>query len=74
MIVERAEAIPEILDMLQTRHPERRGSGRVAILVAQEHDAGVSDVVANNARPALLDIRVFSDYVNAARWLAGDDV
>jgi hypothetical protein len=73
LINEHAKAMSEILDMLKNRHPERTGSSRVAILVAREHDMDISTMVTDSAS-SLLTVRVFSDYVNAARWLGGDDV
>jgi hypothetical protein len=73
LIAERTRAIPDILDMMQTRHPRRAGGCRIAILVAEEHDAGVSTMVAAASNPAPDDVRVFSNYVNAARWLGGED-
>jgi len=69
----RPRAIPDIVDMLQTRHPERIGGSRIAILVEQEHDEGVTTLVADNARNASFLLRVFSNYSHAARWLSGEE-
>ena len=73
LIAERTAAIPDILDMMQNRHPERASAHRVAILVAEEFDAGISTLVERSVSTPPFNVRVFSNYVNAARWLAGDD-
>ena len=72
-IAEKPRAIPDLLDMLQNRHPGRVAGSRVAILVNAEHDAGVSTLV-ENAGPNSLTLRVFSNYADAARWLAGNEI
>jgi hypothetical protein len=74
MIAEKPRAIPDILDMLHNRHPARVAGARVAILVNEEHDAGVSSLVHKNARTESPTVRVFSCYADAARWLAGNDI
>ena len=72
-IDERPRAIPDIVDMLQSRHPERMGGSRVALLVPEEHGPDVSTFVANHIPAEKFRVRVFSDYSNAARWLGGKD-
>ncbi|HET6463633.1 MAG TPA: hypothetical protein VFH33_07520, partial [Candidatus Krumholzibacteria bacterium] len=72
-ITGKPRAIPDILDMLQTRHPKRAIGKRVAILVSEEHGAGVSTLV-EKAGPKSLALRVFSSYADAASWLAGNDI
>ena len=70
-IEEKPRAIPDLVDMLQNRHPERVRGGRFAILVAGEHGQDMAtgpDVTSDN-----LHVRFFSSYANAARWLGGDD-
>lgn len=74
LIAERTDAIPDILDMVHTRHPEKSGACRIAILVAEEDDAGISTVVATSSNAVRNNVRVFSSYVNASRWLGGEDV
>lgn len=73
-IAERPRAIPDIVDMLHTRHPGRPGVSRVAILVPEEHGSDVSTMVASSAGSDAFKVRVFSDYSNAARWLGGEDL
>lgn len=73
-IDERPRAIPDIVDMLQNRHPERMGGGRVALLVPEEHGSDVSTFVAGRIPAEQFHVRVFSDYFNAARWLGGEDL
>jgi hypothetical protein len=72
-IAEKPRAIPELLDMLHHRHPHRANGQRVAILVNEEHDAGVATIVQNNGSESLT-VRVFSSYDDAARWLAGHHI
>jgi len=74
MLAEKPRAIPDILDMLHNRHPERVANSRVAILVTGEHDAGVSTLVESATSPGTPTVRVFSNYANAARWLAGHEI
>ena len=74
LIAEKPRAIPDLLDMLAHRHPDRVAGARVAILVNEEHGAGVSSLVASNARAESPSVRVFSNYADAARWLAGHDI
>jgi hypothetical protein len=74
VIPERTRAIPEIVDMLQNRHPERVGGGRFAILVKEEHGTVVSNTVAGAVTTDTLHVRVFSDYARAARWLGGEEL
>lgn len=69
----RPRAIPEIVDMLHDRHPERTGASRVALLVPEEHGPDVSTFVASRFPAENFRVRVFSDYFNAARWLGGED-
>jgi hypothetical protein len=73
-IGERPRSIPDIMDMLQHRHPGRIGGSRIAILVPEEHGPGVSTVVEKNAASESFKVRVFSSYWNAARWLAGEEL
>lgn len=73
-ITERPRAIPDIVDMLRNRHPDRMGGSRIAILVAQEHDPDVSMFVANHVPAESFRVRVFSSYADAARWLSGADL
>lgn len=72
-LAEKPRAIPDILDMLQNRHPVRVRGKRVAILVSQEHGADVSTLVEKSA-PKSLALRVFSSYADAASWLAGNEI
>ena len=72
-INEKPRAIPDILDMLQNRHPVQVRGKRVAILVKEEHGADVSTLVENSA-PKSLTLRVFSSYADAASWLAGNEI
>ena len=72
-IAEKPRAIPEILDMLQNRHPARVNGRRVALLVTEEAGADVSTLV-ENAESNSLTLRVFFSYADAARWLAGHDM
>jgi hypothetical protein len=72
-IAEKPRAIPEILDMLQNRHPTRANGQRVALLVSEENDENVSTLVENAASKGLT-LRVFSSYGEAARWLAGHEI
>ncbi len=72
-INEKPHAIPDILDMLQTRHPQRVSGKRVAILVNEEQGAGVSTLVENTGSKSLT-LRVFSSYADAASWLAGNEI
>jgi len=74
MIAEKPRAIPDLLHMLHTRHPERVAGARIAILVSEEHGAEVSTLVASNAPANSPTVRVFSTYADAARWLAGHDI
>ena len=73
-IAERSRAIPDIVDMLQNRHPDRVEGSRVAILVAEEHGTDVSTLIAGTEISESFKVRVFSNYSNAARWLGGDDL
>jgi|SRR5688572_15093806 len=73
-IAERPRAIPEIVDMLQNRHPQRVDGSRVAILVAEEHGQDVTTLVAGTGISPSFQVRVFSNYASAARWLGGDDL
>jgi hypothetical protein len=73
MIAEKPRAIPDLLDMLHHRHPDRVAGARVAILVNEEDDAGVSTLV-EKAGSKSLTLRVFFSYADAARWLAGNDI
>lgn len=70
-IEERPRAIPEIVEMLQSRHPERVRGGRFAILVGEQHGQNMTTGAAVTSET--LHVRVFSSYANAARWLDGDD-
>jgi hypothetical protein len=72
-IEERPRAIPDIVDMLQNRHPERTGGNRIALLVAEEHGPDVSTIVEKNAASESFKVRVFSSYSIAARWLGGEE-
>ena len=72
-IAEKSRAIPDILDMIHHRHPERVNGQRVAILVTAEHDAGVATMVEHGGSESLA-VRVFSNYASAASWLAGNDI
>ena len=72
-ITGKPRAIPDILDMLQNRHPVRVRGKRVAILVSEEHGVDVSSLVENSA-PKSLALRVFSSYADAASWLAGNEI
>jgi hypothetical protein len=72
-LAEKPRAISDLLEMLHNRHPERVNGQRVAILVTEENDAGVSTLV-ENAATNRLTLRVFSSYADAARWLAGHDI
>jgi hypothetical protein len=72
-IAEKPQAIPDILDMLQNRHPARVNGQRVALLVTEENGADVSTLV-KNAASKRLALRVFSSYADAARWLAGHEI
>jgi hypothetical protein len=73
-LAERPRAIPDIVEMLQSRHPERAAGGRFAILVAEEDGPDVSSRVAGSVTSNTLHVRVFSSYAHAARWLGGEDV
>lgn len=73
-LAERPRAIPDIVDMLQSRHPERVGGGRFAILVDEEHGQDVSTSVEKTVTSAALNVRVFSNYAKAARWLGGEEL
>jgi hypothetical protein len=73
-IEERPRAIPDIVDMLQHRHPERVGGGRFAILVNEEHGNDVTTRIAGSVSGESLQVRVFSSYLHASRWLAGEDL
>jgi hypothetical protein len=73
-LTERPRAIPDIVDMLQNRHPERVGGGRFAILVEEELGQDVSTSVAKSVTSDSLHVRVFSSYENAARWLGGEEL
>jgi hypothetical protein len=57
-IAEKSRAIPDILDMIHHRHPERVNGQRVAILVTAEHDAGVATMVERGGSESLA-VRVF---------------
>jgi len=76
---ERTVAIPQIVAMVQSRHPERSGSCRIAILVAEElaaiapSNTRADDAAPVDRAPAQAAVRIFSNYTNAARWLAGED-
>jgi hypothetical protein len=72
-IAEKPRAIPDLLDMLQNRHPARANGQRVAILVSEENDENVATLVENAASKGLT-LRVFSSYAEAARWLAGHEI
>lgn len=72
-IEERPRSIPDIVDMLQNRHPGRIGGSRVAILVPEELGPDVSTIVQENAASESFKVRVFSSYSNAARWLGGEE-
>lgn len=72
-INEKPRAIPDILDMLQTRHPGQVSGKRVAILVNAEHGGIVSTLVENTGSKSLT-LRVFSSYADAASWLAGNEI
>jgi hypothetical protein len=72
-LAEKPRAIPDLLDMIHHRHPERVNGQRVAILVNEEHGRDVSTLV-ENAGSKRLTLRVFSSYADAARWLAGNDI
>jgi hypothetical protein len=73
-LAEKPRAIPDLLDMLHTRHPDRIAGKRVAILVAEEHGAGVTSIVENATHPDTPTVRVFLNYARAASWLAGQDI
>ena len=73
-LAERPRAIPEIIDMLQNRHPERVGGGRFAILVEEAHGEDVSSSVAKSMTSDALNVRVFSSYAQASRWLGGEEL
>ena len=70
-IEEKPRAIPDIIDMLRNRHPDRVRGGRFAILVADEHGQDVATGTAVTSDT--LHVRFFSSYANAARWLDGED-
>jgi len=70
----RAQEIPDILGLIQSRRVESGGRYRVAILVEEAPEIGVSALVEKNAHTMPFDVRVFFDYTQASRWLAGDDV
>ena len=72
-ITEKPRAIPDILEMLQNRHPRQLGGKRVALLVSEEHGAGVSTLVERTGSKTVT-LRVFSSYARAASWLAGNDI
>ena len=59
--------------MLQNRHPRQLGGKRVALLVSEEHGAGVSTLVERTGSKTVT-LRVFSSYARAASWLAGNDI
>jgi len=69
-IVGKPRAIPDILDMLHHRHPERVNGQRVAILVTDDNDANVSTLV-EGVESGRLAVRVFSSYAHAINWLTG---
>ncbi|HEX6790752.1 MAG TPA: hypothetical protein VF247_05525 [Candidatus Krumholzibacteria bacterium] len=70
-IEEKPRAIPDIVDMLQHRHPERVRGGRFAILLDEQNGQDVATRAAVTSDS--LHVRFFSSYANAARWLDGDD-
>jgi hypothetical protein len=70
----RHEEIPDILGLIQSRRVESGGRYRVAILVEETSETGVSTLVEKNAHAMPYDVRVFFNYKQAAGWLAGDDV
>jgi len=72
-LAEKPRAVPDLLDMLHHRHPERVAGTRIAILVSEENGAGVTGLVENNTHPDRPTVRVFSSYSDAAGWLAGRD-
>jgi hypothetical protein len=72
VIVEKPRAIPDILDMLRNRHPERVAGSRVAILVTEEHDEDVADIAQTHTENPT--VKVFSSYADAARWLKGQNI
>ena len=73
-IAGRTRAIPDIIDMLQNRHPARVGGGRFAILVGEEYGPDVSTTVEKSMTTDTLLVRVFSSYAQASRWLGGEEL
>jgi hypothetical protein len=67
----RVQEIPDLLSMIRTRQQERGTGYRVAILVEESPDFGLSTLFEMNAHSMPFDVKVFRSYTQATRWLGG---
>ena len=68
----RMQEIPELLTMVTSRQRDRGKDYRVAIVVAESPDFGLSTMFEMNAHSMPFAVRVFRSYTQASKWLRGE--